>query len=150
MQVLFMPIVLWKRTHFALLDYGTSDSFISLDVVLESRLKLLPLKYTIKVMVANCQTLNVCHFMRVRATSGDLHVQLLLRVIVTALPIVLGYPFLHQFDPLINWKHRTVQIIHNGITHIIPWLRPMETRTPTCQFTVRMKAYRQCRMQRSL
>ena len=34
--------------------------------------------------------------------------------------IVLGYPFLHQFNPLINWKHRTVQFIHKGTTDIIP------------------------------
>ena len=46
--------------------------------------------------------------------------RLFLRVIETPLPIVLGYPFLHQFNPLINWKHRIVQVIHNGTTHIIP------------------------------
>ena len=33
---------------------------------------------------------------------------------------MLGYQSLHRFNPLINCKHRTVQIIHNGTTHIIP------------------------------
>ena len=91
----FLPIVLCKTSHFALLDSGASDSFISLDVVRESRLKLLPVRYTINVMVADGQTLNVGHFVRVRATIGDMHVQLWLRVIDTTLPIVLGYTFLH-------------------------------------------------------
>ena len=93
MPLLFLPIVLWKTTHFALLDSGASDPFISLDVVRESRLKLLPLKYAIKVMVANGKTLNVGHFGRVRATIVDMHMRLLLRVIDTTLPIVLSYPF---------------------------------------------------------
>ena len=105
---------------FALLDSRASDLFISLDVVRLSRLKLLPLKYTIKAMVANGQTLNAGHFVRVRATIRDLHVRLFLRVINTTLPIVLGYPFLRQFNPLIHWKHQNVQIVYNETTHIIP------------------------------
>ena len=120
MTLLLMPIVLWKTTHFALLDSGASDSFISLDVVRDSKLKLLPLKYTIIVRADNVKMLNVGYFVPVCAKIGDLHVQLFLRVIDTPLQIVLGYPFMHQFNPLINWKHRTVQIIHNGTTHIIP------------------------------
>ena len=105
---------------FALLDSRASDLFISLDVVRLSRLKLLPLKYTIKAMVSNGQTLNVGHFVRVRAPIEDLHVRLFLRVIDTLLPIVLSYPFLHQINQLINWKHRTIQIMHKETTHIIP------------------------------
>ena len=120
MILLFLPIFLGKTTHFALLDSGAADYFISLDVVRESRFELLPLKYTLKVRVTNGQALKVGHFVRVRATIEDLHELLFLRVIDTTLPIVLGYPLLYQFNPLINWKHRTVQIIHNGKIHIIP------------------------------
>ena len=122
MSFLLLSIVLWKTTHFALLDSGASDSFISLDVVQESRLNLLPMKYTIKVMVANGHTLNVvtsCEFARQLETytcqyfcaSLAPHYQLYL---------ALGYPFLHQFNPLINWERRTVEIIHEGTTHVIP------------------------------
>ena len=109
-----------ETTHFALLNSGASDSYIILDVVRGSRLKLLPLEYTTNVRVVNGQTLNVGYLVRVRATIGGVHVRLFLRVIDTPLPIVLCYPFLHQFNPLINWKHRTVQIIHKRTTHIIP------------------------------
>ena len=71
-------------------------------------------------MVGNCRTFSVGHFVRVRATIGELHVRIFLRVIGTHLQIVVRYPFPHHFNPLINLKHRTVQIIHNGKTHIIP------------------------------
>ena len=43
-----------------------------------------------------------------------------LRVMDTPILIVLIDPFLLQFNQLITWKHRTVHIIHNGTTHIIP------------------------------
>ena len=36
------------------------------------------------------------------------------------LPIA-GYLFRHQFNPLINWKHIAVHIIHKRTTHIIPF-----------------------------
>ena len=99
-----------KKTHFALLDSGASDSFVSLEVVQQAGLRLLPLKDTIKVRVANGQALNVQHFVRVHAAIGDLKLKLFLRVISTPLPIVLRYPFLHQFNPVIDWKNRTVII----------------------------------------
>ena len=54
------------------------------------------------------------------AIIGNLQVRLFLRVIDTPLPIVLGYPFLYQFNPKINWKHRSVQITAKVVTHIIP------------------------------
>ena len=50
-------------------------------------------------MVANGQALNVGHFVRVRATIGDVHVRLFLRVIDPPLQIVLGYHFMQQFNP---------------------------------------------------
>ena len=53
MPLLFVPMVLGKIIHFSLLDSGASDSFISLEVAQEPRLKLLSLKYTIKVRVVN-------------------------------------------------------------------------------------------------
>ena len=90
MPLLFIPVVMAKKTHFALLDSGASDSFVSLDVVQQAGLRLLPLKDTIKVRVANGQTLNVQHFVRVHAAIGDLKLKLFLRVISTPLPIVLG------------------------------------------------------------
>ena len=66
--------------------------------------------YTVKVRVANGRPLNVGHFVRFRATIEDLHVRLFLRAVDTHFTIVLGYPFLYQFNPLTNWKNRTVQI----------------------------------------
>ena len=127
MPLLFIPVVMAKRTHFALLDSGASDSFDSLDVVQQAGLRLLPLKETIKVRVANGQTLNVQHFVRVHAAIGDLKLKLFLRVISTPLPIVLGYPFLHQFNPMIDWKNRTVIITLGKKTHTIPVVKAYGT-----------------------
>ena len=80
---------------------------------------MMPLKYTIKVRVVNGQTLNVQYFVRILAIIRNLQVRLFLRVIYTPLPIVLGYQFLYQFNPKINWKHRSVQITNNGVKHMI-------------------------------
>ena len=60
------------------------------------------------------------HFVRVTVVVGTLHLRLFLRVITTTLPIVLGYPFLQQFNPMINWKSRTVQITVGRKTHTMP------------------------------
>ena len=49
-----------------------------------------------------------------------------LRVIDTPLPIVVGYPFLYQFNPKINWKHRSVQITNKGVKHIITVIKAYE------------------------
>ena len=50
--------------------------------------------------------------------------RLFLSMIGTPLQSVLGYPFLHQFNTLINLKHRTVEIVHNWTTYIIPVVKP--------------------------
>ena len=121
--LLFLPIVLWKTTRFhcwtpehqtrssVWLSSESRDSSVVTEVHHQDE------------WVANCQKLNVDHFVRVRATIGDLHVRLFMRMIDTPLPIVLGYPFLHQFNMLINWKHRTGQIIHQETSHIIPLVK---------------------------
>ena len=65
---------------------------------------------TIRVRVAYGQSLDALHFVRVTVVVGTLHVILFLRVITTTLPIVLLYRFRQQFNTMINWKTRTVQI----------------------------------------
>ena len=99
MPLLFPQLILKGTTHFALLDSGASDSFISADVVNQAGLRHLPLKEPIRIRVANVQSLDVLHFVRVTVVVGTLHLRLFLRVITTHLPIVLWYPFLQQFNP---------------------------------------------------
>ena len=104
MSLLFLPLILSGTTYFALLDSGASDSFISADVVKQAELRPVPLKEPIRVRAANRQSRDVLHFVRVTVVVGTLHLRLFLGVITTPLPIVLGYPFLQQFNPMINWQ----------------------------------------------
>ena len=92
MPLMFLPLKIGASTHFALLDSGASDSFISAEVVRKAALRLLPLKTPVRVRVANGEVIPVSHFVRVNATLGTLRTRLFLRVIPTPLPIVLGYP----------------------------------------------------------
>ena len=76
MSLLFLPLVLRGTTHFPLLDSGASDSFINEYVVKQAGLKPIPLKEPIRVRVANGQSLDVLHFVRVAVIIGTLHLRL--------------------------------------------------------------------------
>ena len=78
MPLLFFPLILKGTTHFALLDSCASDSFISADVVKNAGLRPVPLKEQIRVRVANGQSLDVLHFVRVTVVVGTLHLILFL------------------------------------------------------------------------
>ena len=58
--------------------------------------------------------------MRVNASVGTLRTRLFLMVIQTPLPIFLGYPLFHFFNPVINWKERTIRITMGPNTHDVP------------------------------
>jgi len=89
-------------------------------VVKQAGLRPVPLKEPIQVRVANGQSLDVLHFVRVTVVVGTLHLRHLLGVITTHLPFVWGYPFLQQFNPMINWKSLTVQITVGKKAHTMP------------------------------
>ena len=67
-QCCFTHSFFGEITHLAMLDAGASDSFISLDVVRELRLKLLPLKYTIDL---KCRQLSNVECGSFRASSRE-------------------------------------------------------------------------------
>ena len=120
MPLLFLPVHIGPRTHYALLDSGASDSFISAEVVKQSPLRLLPLKTPVKVRVANGNMILVSHFVRVTVVIGTLKTRLFLMVISTPLPIVLGYLFLFFLNPHINWKERKITITVGNREHTVP------------------------------
>jgi len=108
MPLLFLLLILKGTTHFALLDSGASDSFISADVVKHAGRRPVPLKETIRVRVANGQSLDVVHFVRVTVVVVTMHRSLFFIVITTPLQIVFGVHSMQQFNTMINWKNRTV------------------------------------------
>ena len=59
-------------------------------------------------------------------------VRLLLRVIKTTIPIVLGYPFLARTQPTINWKQRVLRIERNGSVFEIKALAIADSYRMTC------------------
>ena len=75
----------------ALLDSGTSDSFVSCDVV--GVLGLYRLSQRVTARAANGEALAITHFVQLSARLGPKPVRLSLSVIKTTIPIVLGYPF---------------------------------------------------------
>jgi len=92
MPLLFLPLILKGSTHFALLDSGASDSFISAYMMKQAGLRIVPLKKPIRVRVANGQSLDVLHFVLVTVVVGTLHLRLFLRVITTTYRLYWGTP----------------------------------------------------------
>jgi len=90
MQLLFIPLILKVTTHFALLDSGAYDSSISADVVKRAGLMPVALSEPIRVRVANGQSLDALHFVRMTVVVGTMVMRLFLREINTLLPIALG------------------------------------------------------------
>jgi len=64
MQLLLLPLILKGTTHFALLDSGASDSFISADVVKQAGLR--PIEGTNSSQSGKCPILE-----RVAICAGD-------------------------------------------------------------------------------
>jgi len=112
--LLFLQLVIDPKLVMALLDSGASDSFVSQDVVKTLRLQTYPLQQKLTVRVANGEWLDVSQFVIVHERLGTMPVKLQMRVIKTAIPVVLGYPFLAKFQPHIYWKKSFVRIWGNG------------------------------------
>ena len=99
--LIYLPMVVGGKMIRALLDSGASDSFVSWDVVRVLGLRQYQLSQRLTVRVANGETLAVTHFVQLSARLGPMAVRLLLMVIKTTIPIVLGYPFLARTQPTI-------------------------------------------------
>ena len=100
---------------------------------------------SITVNVANGTTLNVTSFVRVSIKLGTLALRLFLRIIATPIPVVLGYPFLHQFEPTVNWRKRVVTIKRKDKVYTIPALPAHEsflTRVPQQQRPTSCRLFR--------
>ena len=117
--LLYLPMLVCGKAISALLDSGASDSFISQGIVQELHLRTYPLRVPLTLRVANGQTIPVTHFIRVSVLLGSMALRLMLRVVASPIPIVLGYPFLLKFSPEVDWKKRIVRVTRNGRTYEI-------------------------------
>jgi hypothetical protein len=130
--LLFLPMIVGDKMILALLDSGASDSFISADVVKILGLMAHPLLQPLTVRVANGEGLSVTHFVSLSGRLGPMPVRLHLRVINTTIPIVLGYPFIAKFQPLVDWKNRRIRVTRKGKMFDIPALAVADSFRMTC------------------
>ena len=123
----FMPFVIGNIQVRALLDSGASDSIIGEELVRGFNLTTYSLIQRLTVKVANGETLQVTHFVKVSGRLGSMPIRLMLRVIATSLPVVLGYPFLAKLNPLIDFRRRILRIQRAGKTNEIKALPAPES-----------------------
>ena len=127
LPLLFLPLNIAGLSCPALLDSGASDNFISTNMV--KHLHLVPklLREPGTLTVANGAQLEITHFIRTHVSVGTLRTRLFFRITDTPLPVVLGLPFLKQYEPIIDWGNRIISITRQGISHAIQAL-PGEPR----------------------
>ena len=96
----------------ALVDSGACDSFISAQTVAEMHLEVRHLRKTTRILSANGQPMECAFYVVVTAVLGALSFPLSLRVVPSSIRVILGFTFLHQFNPRISWRSGTLTIEH--------------------------------------
>ena len=91
-----------------------------------------PLQQPLTVRVANGQGLAVTHFVKLQGRLGPINVRLLLRMIKTNIPVVLGYPFLARLQPTIDWRRRVIRVERKNHVFEIPALPAADSYRITC------------------
>ena len=112
--------VLSGRPVKILLDSGASANFIDVQLVQELSLPTVPISSPVTVRVADGRTSVVGNSVSIDLTVGSLDFG------VTCLPtelayydLVLGKPWLTEFNPVVNWKLNAVSLIHADKTHVL-------------------------------
>ena len=125
--LLFVPVLLEGTCIRALVDSGASDSFIGEEVVAKHKIATYPLRIPLTVKAANGGLMSVTRYVIVKLKIGELPVRLKLRVIRTPLSMVLGYPFLYQFTPRVDWRKRVLYIRRRNELYVIPALPAVDS-----------------------
>lgn len=119
------------RTHVftALLDSGATENFIAKKTVEKAKCRVRKLKTPMYVKVASGTELKVDGYVRTGLILGSIHLIMNFRIIEMDPDVVLGLPFLQQFDPMINWKRKTLRFNYRGrlvtLTSNSPYLASM-------------------------
>ena len=77
-------------------------------------LEVRPLRETMRFLSANGQRMECASYVVVTAVLGALSFQLSLRVVPSSILVILGFPFLRQFNPRISWRAGTLTIEHGS------------------------------------
>ena len=118
-----LPVTISGIRTTGLVDSGASDNFISSKLV---RLLACP-KHSLKtpstVLVGDGSPLVANSFVRVRVSLGPLVLRMCLRVLDMSPELILGYPFLYSLQPLIDWRKRSMTVVHRGKTYVLSSFR---------------------------
>ena len=118
--LLFVPVQMSGTVHRALVDYGSSDSFLSEYLATTLRFKSFPLRQSFSVKVANVHTMPVIRFAKLKMDIGNMPVRLSIRILATPNALVLGYPFHSKFQPIVDWKNRVLYDKRKAEKFVIP------------------------------
>jgi hypothetical protein len=119
----------------ALLDSGATENFISQKSMEKIKCKVWKLQAPMFVRVASGDELKVDSFVKLGVYFNYTCIVLSFRIIDMDPELVLGIPFLQKFDPLINWKKKTLRFRHCGhdimLKSTSPYLASMERPLPS-------------------
>ena len=109
-----VPVVAQGRECIALLDSGATDNFISLEFSEKLPCRSRPLRHPFLVRVANGEILRVDKYLRVQIHFATVSIRMSLRIIPMTVPLILGCPFLLRWNPIIDWRGRTMTFGYRG------------------------------------
>ena len=104
----------------ALVDSGACDNFISAQTVAVMHLEVRPLRQATRILSANRQPMECASYVVVTAVLWALSFPLSLWVVPSSIRVILGFPFLHQFNPRISWRSGTLTIEHGSESWCVP------------------------------
>jgi len=104
-----MPIKIQETTVSALIDSGASGNFIANNSVTELKLSRNPKEHNKKVTFANGQSTEITHDVEIPVTFSDTEASIRFDIIEgLTQPIILGLPFLQEFNPQIDWTIQNI------------------------------------------
>ncbi len=116
---MYVPVQLHGVDFRALIDSGASDNFISSGICDHLRLSRHPLKEPLTMQLADGSYTSVGSYTRPHLKIGELKLRMVLKIVETPLPLILGFSFLQFFNPRINWKTRELEIEFGGESFLI-------------------------------
>ncbi len=117
--LMYVPVQLHGVDFRALIDSGASDNFISSGICDHLRLSRHPLKEPLTMQLADGSYTSVGSYTRPHLKIGELKLRMVLKIVETPLPLILGFSFLQFFNPRINWKTRELEIEYGGESFLI-------------------------------
>ena len=115
--LLVIPATILNVECNVLIDSGAAGNFISLRLVKMLGCLQHPLKQPTAARVANGQIIPITMFVRLNVKMSTFRTRLCFHVTEMPNDMILGYPFLLRFDPIIDWKNRFMIIMENNREH---------------------------------